>query len=465
MENLKIYEILKYVNGALISGDPNIDISSISISSKDIAKNALFIPICGEKADGHDFISDALNNGAVCVLTQKPCDLAEGKAYIKVSDTKKALQDLAYHYRRRFNIPFIGVTGSVGKSSTKEMIAAALSINKCVLKTKGNQNSQIGLPLTMFRIENKHDIAVIEMGISEFSEMDRLSKIACVDRAVITNIGISHIENLKTKENIRNEKLKIILNNSKSSNKKLFLNGDDPLLSELKSNDKLLSNENIQIIYFGLGKNCDYKAENIKTANNKTIFTLVQKNLNVNIEIPAIGMHNVYNALSAIAVGMDLGIDINLIKEGLLTYKNLSMRQEIHNLKDITVIDDSYNASPDSIKSGINVLKQIVKNRSIVVLADMLELGKESKNAHYDLGKYCIENNIDVIITVGNEAKNIALGAHDMNKNTLIQSFDNNEDASKYLKSIIQKDDTILVKGSRSMHTDLIVKDLISSYN
>lgn len=464
MENLKVYEILKYVGGTLIYGDINTPVSSVAISSKDVNKDALFVPICGEKSDGHDFINDALNNGAVCTLTQKDCNFIQGKTYIKVDNTKKALQDLAYHYRKRFNIPFIGVTGSVGKSSTKEMISAALSINHNVLKTKGNQNSQIGLPLTMFRIENKHDIAVIEMGISEFSEMDRLAKIACVDRAVITNIGISHIENLKTRENIRNEKLKIILKSSNQNQKTLFLNGDDPLLFELKNSNELFNNQNIKKVFFGLNENCDYKAKDIKMADNKTLFTLVCDMGEFNIEVPAIGIHNVYNALAAIAVGIDLGIDINLIKDGLLTYKNLSMRQEIHKLADITVIDDSYNASPDSIKSGINVLKQVAENRCIVVLADMLELGNESKNAHYNLGKYCVENNIDIIITIGNEAKNIALGALDTGKDAIVKSFNENKDACDYLKSIIKKGDTILVKGSRGMRTDIIVKDLLDCY-
>ncbi len=451
---LTLKEILKATNGKLVCGDINTKINSVSTSSCEIGINSLFVPIKGEKVDAHDFIDDAFINGAVATLTSRENCYSSDKSYILVDDTKKALQHLASYYREKFSIPIIGITGSVGKTTTKEMVSSALSAGGKVMKTIGNQNSQIGVPLTMLRLDETDDFAVVELGMSEFGEMQRISEVAKVSHAIITNIGISHIENLHSQENILKEKLHIA--DHFKENSIIYLNGDDELLAGLKNKT------NFKIVFFGTKDFCDYRAENIKEKGNSTSFDLIYSQGKVNIQIPTIGFHNVLNALASIAVCTNLGFSMAQIQKGLDTFKQPKMRQQIIDTGFITVIDDSYNASPDSIKSGISVLKSISNNqRTIAVLGDMLELGEYSFNAHFDLGKYLAENNIDIVITVGKEAKAIADGAKSKNSNILAMSFENNQDVINYLRDLIKQNDKIIVKGSRGMHTDEIVSYLL----
>lgn len=462
MEALFIKEILSSTNGTLLSGNINEKINYISTNSNNIQPNTLFIPIIGENVDGHNFILSAFANGAVATLTLHNKVEDKSKVYIKVNNTLESLQNIAKNYRKKFQIPIIGVTGSVGKTSTKEMIASALSSKYNVLKTFGNMNSQIGLPLTILKIENNHDIAVIELGISKFNEMSKISNIANVDMAVITNIGISHIENLKTKENIRDEKLKII-NDLNNKDKTLYLNADDKLLLNLEEIKSIKS----RIILFGLNSDsCNYKAKNIEINNQTTSFDLSLNQHTYKILVPSIGIHNVYNSLAAISIGIDLGMTIDEIQAGILSYKTESMRQQIHSLEKITVIDDSYNASPDSIKSGINVLNAVrnKNGKTIAVLADMLELGDFSQTEHFELGKFIANANIDAIIAIGQYAKYIINGALLINPNIYTNICTSNINAFNKLNSIIESNDTILVKGSRGMHTDEIVNMLLRKY-
>ncbi len=462
MEALFIKEILSATNGMLLSGNINEKINYISTNSNNMQPNSLFIPIIGEKFDGHNFILSSFTNGAIATLTQHNKVEDNSKIYIKVNNTLESLQNISKNYRKKFQIPIIGVTGSVGKTSTKEMIASALSSKHNVLKTSGNMNSQIGLPLTILRVENKHNIAVVELGISKFNEMSKIADIANVDKAVITNIGISHIENLKTKENIRDEKLKII-NDLNDKDKTLYLNADDKLLFELEKNRTVKSRK----VFFGVNSNlCNYKASNIKINNQSTCFDLSFNEHTYKISVPSIGIHNVYNALAAISIGTDLGMTIDEIQAGILSYKTESMRQQIHYLEKITVIDDSYNASPDSIKSGINVLNAVrnKNGKTIAVLADMLELGDFSKTEHFELGKFVANANVDSIIAIGQYAKYVINGALSINPNIYTNICMSNIIAFNKLNSIIEGNDTILVKGSRGMHTDEIVNMLLNKY-
>lgn len=473
MEELSVKEIVKAVKGALLCGDENTIISDVITNSKEITRGNLFIPIKGARFDAHDFIKSAFENGAYATLTEKDEFDKNLGVYIKVKNTRDAFQHLAAYYRSKFDIPIIGVTGSVGKTSTKEMIAAALFKYGNIMKTKGNLNSQIGVPMTIFQLNKEHDAAVVEMGISEPGEMDRISFVVKPNRAVITNIGISHIENLKTRENILKEKLNIA-KYIKSSSGRLYLNGNDPVVKKESGKfydflENLEQNQDFRrdcVIYYGTDNFCDYKATDIRTVDYKTEFVLQCKHYKGKVVIPCIGIHNVYNALAAIAIAYDLGLNIDEIQSGLLTYKAMAMRQQIYKLKDINLIDDSYNASPDSMKSGIDVLVQLKgNNRGIAVLADMLELGTESKKAHFDLGKYIVEKKIEVVITVGNESKEIVNGIKAYGANALTKSFLSNEEASDYLKTIINKSDNILVKGSRGMHADEIAKELLNEYS
>ena len=473
MKEMNIAEVAGAVKGNIIHGSKTINISSVSTNSKEVSEGALFVPIIGEQYDAHDFIEDAYKHGALACLTSKEDIYHEGITCIQVEDTLVALQDLARYYRNQFNIPIIGITGSVGKTSTKEMISGVLSTRYNVLKTAGNMNSQIGLPLMMFRLEEEHDIAVIEMGISEEGEMDKLVSIAQPNAAIVTNIGVSHIGQLKTKENIRKEKLKIINEFNKESI--LFINGNDPLLEELlecsQKYGKIDMSETTEnklkrssLISFGTKGSNDYHSQDIKTEDGKTYFTLVNSNTGSkeDIVLPLLGEHNVNNALCALAVARAYNIPMSIAKKGIEDYQSLAMRGEIKKAHGITIIDDTYNASPDSMKSGIEILLSLsgVKRR-IAVLADILELGSVSKQIHTEVGEFIASKNIDELITIGQEAKYIAEGVNSNKKNIITHSFDNNSQAIKYLEGILTEGDAILVKGSRGMKTEEIVQYLL----
>lgn len=462
MEKLSISEVLTAVDGELICGSAEVAVNSVSTNSKEIRNGALFVPIKGEKFDGHAFIGEAFAAGAVATLIseQNAGTVAVGdknKVHIKVADTKVALKRLAAYYRQKFDIPVIGITGSVGKTSTKEMIASVLAARFNVHKTTGNLNGQIGLPLTMFGLERSHDVAVVEMGISEFGEMERLLTIAKPTCAVITNIGVTHIENLHSKKNIFNEKFKIA--GSLGKDGCLFVNGDDEILRNVpKSRD-------FRVVTFGLKNNCDFTARDIAFEGGKTTFSAVHNGKNQRFEVPTIGEHNVYNALVAIAIGHFMGMSEAQIQEGLLQFKNLDMRQNVYHLRGVTLIDDSYNANPDSMKSALTVLAQIgLGKRKIAILADMLELGDMAEELHFDVGAFAASVDVDVIIAVGSLAKFIAKGAASAKRNVATYSFLSNDEAFACLKSLIQPEDCILVKGSRGMHMEGIAKSVISLY-
>lgn len=454
METITISEILKATRGKLICGDTDSIIKGVSINSKEIEQGSLFVAIIGENFDAHKFINSALDNGASAALCSDASFCNNKKTWILVDDTKVALQDLAAYYRTKFDIPVIGVTGSVGKTTTKEIIASALSYSKKVLKTKANLNSQIGLPLTIFGIDKSHDLAVIEMGMSFPDEMKRLAEIAKPTHAVITNIGISHIENLGTQKNILSEKLHI--SDYIDDAGTLYLNGDDTMLWDVK--EKV----DINTKTFGLSDKNDIHILKSHFENMETKFSV---NVNGQVEefiINTIGEHNILNALAAIELAIDLGLEVNDIKKGISKFKPLKMRQLIEQLSNgVTLIDDSYNASPDSISSGLSVLSLMeTSGKKIAVLADMLELGNYSDEAHFNLGKTAIKFGINNIITIGKQAKQIAYGAKELNPQCNTKSFGNNQEALDYLISILKSEDIVLIKGSRGMKTDEIVAGL-----
>lgn len=468
---VKIKDIVREVKGILLCGDENKEIIYVSTNSKDIKDGSLFVPIIGEKVDAHTFIEHVLEQGAEAVFTSKHIirpDCKEDKAYILVEDTKKALQDFAAYYRSLFSIPVVGITGSVGKTTTKEMVAAALAVKYKVLKTEGNMNSQIGLALMMFRIERDTQIAVIEMGISEEGEMERLVHIAKPETAVVTNIGVSHIGQLGSKENIRKEKLNII--NEMKPGGKLYVNADDTLLSEvgssaaisLSKNSKNVLNQ-VDCVYYGMGENAQALAKNIKTAEKETSFDFVYDGEYEAITLSVLGNHNVGNALAALAVAKQYGISTAAAKTGLKAYAPIARRGQILEYNGVQIIDDTYNASPDSMKSGIDVLLEIkALTRRIAVLADVLELGSVSRDCHFEVGEYIAEkaikgHKLDLLVTVGEEAKAIADGA----KNQVsVASFANNAQAAMFLKENIVSGDSILIKGSRGMHMEELVNAL-----
>lgn len=449
---MQVKDIVKACNGRLLCGDPEMVITSVEIDSRQVKAGALFVPIHGQKTNAHIYIEQTLLQGAAATLTQEHNVMNDTEhCWIRVENTQNALQQIAKAYRNRFSVPVIGITGSVGKTSTREMVALALSAERNVMQTRGNANSQIGLPLTMFQFKEEHTAAVIEMGISEFGEMERLVNVAHPEYAIVTNIGIAHIEQMKTRENIMSEKLKIAEGFGGSS--VLFLNGDDEMLANLYQTTML------PVVYYGTQSWCMYRAEAIQTNGMKTIFTLRAPSYTAKVTLPVLGIHNVLNALAAIAVADIMGLSLEKVVDRLKEYRPPSMRQRIYESHGITVVDDSYNASPDSVKSGIEVLCSLPNpGKKIAVLADMMELGDFSDQAHFQAGVSVAETKIDVLITVGSWSVRIAEGAMSVKSDMEILMCTDNKQAIDCLKELIKRGDAVMIKGSRSMKTDEIVE-------
>ena len=456
MIRLKLSEIIEATGGKLLSGDSSITVAEISTNSRKISNDCLFLALKGERFDGNDFIADAFENGAVAVLTDRDPGNIPGKSLVKVGDTLKALHDIASYIRDRFAIPFIGITGSVGKTSTKEMIACALGAKYNVLKNEGNYNNEIGVPLTIFRLEPGHEAAVIEMGMSGFGEIRALTRFVRPQVGIITNIGMSHIEKLGSRQDILRAKLELL--EGLQPDGLLILNGDDVLLSGVKG---LLD---VRTVSYGLEESADYQAYNIRSRGEKGIdFNIVLDGKEHTVHVPAPGVHNVYNALAALAAGRELHIPAETLIGGIAGYSPGNMRLNIIKSSGLTIINDAYNASPQSVKAAIDVLNEIEANRRIAVLGDMLELGSWSTDAHKETGEYAAGSSTDLIITVGEAAAHIADGAIEAGlPRSGIAVLANNDEAVRYLRNIIRQGDAILVKGSRGMMMEEIVDSLIS---
>ncbi len=452
---MTIGEILGACGGTLLEGSADTVVTSASTDSRKIGKGALFVPIRGERTDGHAYLGKAFSSGAAAALTQEGRLFKGSGALIGVDDTVKALQKIAAAWRKRFQIPILGITGSAGKTTTKELAALALSAGKKVLKTEGNQNSQVGLPLTVLRLSPEYDAAVLEMGMSEFGEMARIAEAASPDDAILTNIGFSHIGQLKSKKNILREKLHITDRFHPGS--VLFLNGDDPMLSALRG--KLP----FRTVFFGTRPWCDFRAENIRSTGEKTEFRFVSPGGETGrVLLPLPGIHSVLDALAALAAAWNLGVPLKKAANALSGFRPASMRMQIRRSESgITVIDDSYNSSPDAAISSLGVLRDFPGKRKAAVLADMLELGEYSRSAHLEVGKYAAEAGTDLLVTVGNEAKAIAEGALAENPRLECYICRDNPEAAGLLKKALKPGDVVLIKGSRAMKTDEIVSSLL----
>ena len=452
---MTVSEIVSACGGRLLCGSPNTEVTSISTDSREITPGTLFVPIRGERVDAHDFIPAVFQAGASAVLTQEHQAAQGPGAWITVRDTRDALQRIAAEYRKHFSIPVVGITGSVGKTSTKEMVALALSSGKKVMKTKGNNNSQIGVPLTIVQLSETVDAAVVEMGMSEFGEMSRIARVAAPDYAVITNIGVSHIQQLGSRQNILAEKLHITDCFHKGS--VLFLNGDDAMLHDLAG---VLP---FETVLFGTGPDCAFRAEQVESAGESTRFCYVAANgERGEAVIPMIGAHHVLNALAGLAVAQRLGVPLTSAAAALSGYQAPAMRQQIHRTENgVTVIDDSYNSSPDAAKSSLSVLKSFRNGKRVAVLADMLELGNYSTEAHFDVGAFAANSEVDLLIAVGEHAGSMAEGARSVRPDMDCRIYSDNRQACESLKSLLKPGDAVLVKGSRSMHTEEIVSFLL----
>ncbi|MGN1481443.1 UDP-N-acetylmuramoyl-tripeptide--D-alanyl-D-alanine ligase [Porcipelethomonas sp.] len=425
-------------------------ITEISTDTRNLPEGCLFIAIKGERFDGHTFIRKAIENGAAAAVSEYPVD---GCPCIVTDNTRKALLKIAAYYRRKFSPILVGVTGSVGKTTTKEMIALVLSEKYKTLKTQGNFNNEIGLPKTLFNLNSSHEAAVIEMGMSNFGEIERLSETAAPTMGVITNIGFSHIENLKSQDGILKAKLEIL--KGMEDNAPLIVNGDDARLAPLKNNL-----DAHQVYLYGTDNECnDFKAVNIKEENGITIFDIKYPDGEITAEIPCVGRHNVLNAAAAFAVGILNGLSDTEIVSALKKYKPDGMRQNIVKKGDVTVIIDCYNASPDSMRASLNVLAGMeCTGRKIAVLGDMLELGDSSEKLHRMAGNMAVHASPDMLFCfgkdsgyIGEEAKKSGINAyHTCDKNMLTEK----------IKEFIKPGDTILFKASRGMKLEEVIDKL-----
>lgn len=456
--NITIQEVVTATRGELVKGDINHITQGVSTDSRKIHKNELFVPLIGEKFNGHEFIERVVNNGVKVILTSESIsdDLLERKdlSIIQVEDTLKALQDIAKHYISKFHIPVIGVTGSTGKTTTKDMIYSVLSKKYNVLKNQGNFNNHIGLPLTVFRVNENHEIAIFEMGMSGFGEIDLLANLVRPNIGVITNIGLSHIEHLGSRENILKAKMEVT--NYFGKEDTLIANGDDSLLRTIKNQE-----DDFKKCFVGFDENCEYRVVKVENlGENGICFDAVINDKVHSFELNVLGEHNVYNALCAIAVGLYFDIEIETIKEGLREFQGSNMRLNVILTDEkIKIINDAYNASsPDSMKSSIDVLSKMMNHRKVAVLGDMLELGEYAEAGHYDVGCEIASKNIDRLVVVGENAENIAKGAMEngfIQKNIFLCK--KNKEVIDILKNLLCKDDAVLVKGSRGMHMEEIV--------
>lgn len=424
--------------------DSNKIIKRISLDSRDIDGNTLFFAIKGERFDAHDFAQQVSESGAAALVCHRKVDVSCPVIY--VDDTKKALLKLSSYYRNKFgDLILIGLTGSVGKTTTKEMTACVMEQKYKTLKTEGNFNNEIGMPKTLFRLEKDTECAVIEMGMSEFGEISALSNAAEPNCAIISNIGVSHIENLGSRDGIFKAKLEMLEGLKKGS--PLILNGDDDKLSTVKNDD-------YNVLFFGIeNENCDVRATDIKEGDLHTDFTVVCKDGKQNVTLPTVGIHNVYNALAAITVGLCFGVTLEQAANGLKDYVPSGMRQRIKKIGNITFIEDCYNASPDSQKAALNSLCTVANGRRIAVVGDMLELGSYSETAHRQVGEYAAEKKIDLLYTLGENSKYTADSARLGGLKNVFE-FTDKQDLADALIQELKDGDTVMFKASRGMRLE-----------
>lgn len=427
------------------------EVSSITTDSRQTAEGCLFVAVKGERVDGHDFIPSVFEKGALCVIAEHEPETADG-AWIQVESSLQAIKDMAEFYRQQLAVRVVGITGSVGKTSTKEVIASVLSEKYHVLKTLGNFNNELGLPLTVFRIREEHQVAVLEMGISDFGEMHRLSKIARPDVCVMTNIGQCHLEFLKDRDGILRAKSEIF--DYLAEDGTVILNGDDDKLSTIKEV------KGIRPVFFGVESGREIYADEIEPKGLKGIRCRIhagEESISVLIPIP--GYHMVLNALAAAAVGLTMGLTMEQIRAGIEKLQSLGGRFHIIEKGNMLIIDDCYNANPVSMKASLDVLKD-AEHRKVAILGDMFELGENAAELHASVGCHAAENEIDLLICVGDASRHMAEAAFQTGGCGEVLQVPTLAALLEVLPKLIQEDDTILVKASHGMHFEKVVERL-----
>lgn len=444
---LTFLELIEAVNGEVIINNNKNEFNSICIDTRKIAKNNIFLAINGENFNGNKYVKDALENGAsIAIIDEIMFDESEIDGLgtiIKVNNTCDALLSLANFYRKKLGIKVVGVTGSTGKTSTKDLIAAFLSDKYKVFKTKGNFNNQIGLPLMILQLDSSYDVAVLEMGMSDLGEIHVLAETALPDIAVITNIGLSHIENLKTRENILKAKMEIVDFFSKDN--ELIVTAEDDKLKKIVS-------DCYKITKIGYNHEYDVYGNNIILMEEETKFEAHLNEETHKFTLPMPGKHNVLNAMLAIAVANKLGVTFESMEKGIANLEATSMRLQLIKKDKFTVINDCYNASPDSMKSSLDVLSTYNSGRRIAILGTMNELGQEALKAHKEVGEYAT-NKVDKLIAIGDYKNCFKDGFNGED----IEIYETKEDFINNIQEIIKENDILLVKASRGMKFEDIV--------
>lgn len=458
MEAITLRELLEAVGGTLIGPAAGLEqtVSHVDTDSRNIHPGSLFIPLVGERFDGHAYINSALEGGAAGCFTQREREsYREDRFYVKVKDTQRALRDLAAWYKDRFPIPFVGVTGSVGKTTAKDMIAAVLGVKYKVLKTEGNFNNNIGLPLTLLRLDRTYQMGVLEMGMDKFGEIDYLGDIVRPEVGVITNIGDAHIEKLGSRENIFKAKCEL-LPHIRKENGLLILNADDELLVTLRGNTP------VKTVFCGKCEGAEYRAQVTGGDGVSHIHChLTTPAMDREVKIPALGEHMIYPTLIAAAVGEHFGLTADEIEKGISRFVPTRMRMNlVQRGENITILDDTYNANPQSMRAALEVLSQTDATFRVAVLGDMFELGELGPELHRGMGECAAAlGNIDALLAVGELAWNIYDAAHQAGMEGAIYAKDRAA-AKPLLANFIRPGAVILVKASRGMAFEELTREL-----
>lgn len=450
MRNITIGDILKMTGAeASFEIDENARVCNISNDSRDIKEDTIYAAIVGERLDGHDFARAALENGAIAAIVEKRVTEKD----ILVKDTRRALKDIAMGYRSRFDIPFLAVTGSSGKTTTKDMLYFAVSESRKTLRNLGNLNSEIGLPMTVFNLDESHECAVLEMGMYVQGEIDYLAEIVKPHFAIITNVGVAHIQSAGSRENILKAKMEIA--NYMTQSDVLLINGDNDMLQTVDTGAIKPS-----VYKYGLEEHNDIRLISYETTESGMKIQADILGKITEYEIPTLGIHNIYNSLSVMGLCSLMGLDMKKSAEGIRKYQPSKYRMEIKSVSGKTLIEDFYNANPDSLRASIETFRQMQGERKVAVLADMLELGEISEKEHMNAGIQASEI-FDVIICIGSDAKYIGKGAieNGFDKGR-VYFFANNEEAVSEINSILRPGDAVLMKGSRGMKLEEVAESI-----
>ena len=450
MNKLTLAEVAQ-VTGAETNSDAEIFFEEVTTDSRKVTDGALFVALKGENFNGDDFAAEALHKGAAAVLVSKSAQNISGGVVLKVDDTLTAYRQIAGAWRNRFDIPVVAVTGSNGKTTTKDLTAAALSGLGHVQKTSGNFNNEVGVPMTLLELNDKHNAAVVEIGMRGRGQIETLAKVVRPTIGIVTNVSEAHIELLGSIENIARAKGELV--EAIPNGGTIILNADNPHTAGMKN----LAGAGVNVVTYGLEAPADISAKNILIGNVSTEFTLSYRGADFDFEIPMLGRHNVSNSLAAIAAGLTLGLNVEEIQRGVSSLTTTKMRFEVIRRDGLTIVNDAYNASPASMRVAIKTTSEVYSGRLIAVLGDMMELGDISEAVHREIGAELVESRFDTLITLGELGKFIAVGARDAGLKN-VYTFDTHEDAAKKILELVRDGDTILFKASHVMHMEKIIE-------